>query len=205
VDADRTLIASSLAGDGLACLDGGTATLLCCDIFGNEGGDWEADCLEGQLGSEGNIWQDPRFCDAVHDDFTVHYESPCDWNVHPECPAIGAYSVGCGVPLQEREMLEMEDTAIVDLRTYPNPCDYGTIVHYSIRASNENASLRLAVYDLCGRMVRILVEESSLLAGDYTVPWNGKDNAGSDVAAGAYFLKLHGSDVIQEQRVLVLR
>ncbi len=87
----------------LAFGTGGCATdcdyiyLTCCDIYGNEGGDWTED-IEDQLGVDGNIWLDPLFCDPSGEVFDLHEDSPCAPFTEPndECDLIGAWPVGCG-------------------------------------------------------------------------------------------------------------
>ncbi|MBD3236469.1 MAG: hypothetical protein GF330_07185 [Candidatus Eisenbacteria bacterium] len=72
-------------------------TLACCDIYGNEGGDWTG-CIADQLGVDGNIRLDPLLCDAGNQDFTLEDCSPCTPFSPPnaECDLIGAHPVGCG-------------------------------------------------------------------------------------------------------------
>jgi len=78
--------------------DRDNAILTCCDLIGNEGGDWVGG-LEGQLGINGNISVDPAFCDPAGDDFTLAADSPCLPGNHPDgedCGQIGAWGEGCG-------------------------------------------------------------------------------------------------------------
>ena len=85
-------------GAGSALLCSGTVTLRCCDIFGNQGGDW-TECLAGQLGIEGNFARDPQFCDIAIGDLTLQGSSPCLPGNHPQgedCGLIGAFDQGCG-------------------------------------------------------------------------------------------------------------
>lgn len=70
-----------------------TCTFSCSDIYGNELGDYE-DCLEGQLGIQGNISADPLFCDADAGDLHLTSESPCGPD-SSACGPIGALSVRC--------------------------------------------------------------------------------------------------------------
>jgi len=86
-------------GDGcaLGCSDG-TTTLRCCDVFGNQGGDWVG-CIAGQQGNEGNFSADPQFCDLATGDLTLNESSPCLPGNHPQghdCGLIGAFDQGCG-------------------------------------------------------------------------------------------------------------
>jgi hypothetical protein len=72
-------------------------TLICCDIYGHEEGDWTG-CIADQLGLDGNISEDPLFCDPGNNDFTLEECSPCAPFSLPnvECDLIGAWPVGCG-------------------------------------------------------------------------------------------------------------
>ena len=93
---ENTLIAYGSAG-GIACT-GAAPSVTCCDIFGNEGGDWIG-TIAAQLGTSGNISADPLFCDTLSGDFRLEICSPCLPGNHPDgydCGApIGAYCSGC--------------------------------------------------------------------------------------------------------------
>lgn len=59
--------------------------------------------MAGQLdarvfGINGNISEDPLFCDPEHQDFTLRENSPCApfTPPNPECDLIGAWPVGSG-------------------------------------------------------------------------------------------------------------
>jgi hypothetical protein len=72
----------------------GSVSLNCCDIYGNEGGDWVGE-IAGQYGINGNISEDPLFCDMANDDFTIDAASPCAPEHSGGCGLIGALPVGC--------------------------------------------------------------------------------------------------------------
>jgi hypothetical protein len=89
-DISRTLIAYCTASALTGC-----AQLECCDIYGNEGGDWVGSIAD-QLGVNGNISEDPEFCDPDNGDLTLFDTSPCaPGNSPPGCDLIGAHPVGC--------------------------------------------------------------------------------------------------------------
>lgn len=92
---DRCLVAFNWGAP--ACGSEGPVSLTCCDIFGNEGGDWVGNIAE-QYGQAGNISLDPLFCDPGEADFRIAAESPCApfSPPNPECDLIGAWPVGCG-------------------------------------------------------------------------------------------------------------
>jgi len=93
----NTIIAFSQDGEAVYCHGGSNPTLTCCDVYGNEGGDWVG-CIEDQYGINGNISEDPLFCDPENEDFTLHCISPCApfTPPNPECDLIGAWPIGCG-------------------------------------------------------------------------------------------------------------
>lgn len=71
--------------------------LTCCDIYGNEGGDWTG-LIAAQYGINGNISEDPLFCDPESGDLRLQENSPCTpfTPPNPDCDLIGAWPVGCG-------------------------------------------------------------------------------------------------------------
>ncbi|MGD8397052.1 MAG: hypothetical protein PVF43_16405, partial [Candidatus Eiseniibacteriota bacterium] len=99
-DTDRPVL---LENSILAAGRGGAAVhyesdvfLRCCDVHGNEGGDWVG-CIAGQQGLNGNLALDPLFCDAPGGDFTLDESSPCAPAQAGDCGLIGAWEVGCGM------------------------------------------------------------------------------------------------------------
>ena len=73
--------------------DGCTAT--CCDVYGNEYGDYVAG-LTGQEGVRNNFSADPIFCDTLSGDLRLRVDSPCaPWAGSP-CGLVGALGIGCG-------------------------------------------------------------------------------------------------------------
>jgi hypothetical protein len=71
--------------------------IACCDIWGNEGGDWVGR-LEPYLGTAGNISADPRACTPVPEQgpFGLEATSPCAPGQNAGCGRIGGWPVGCG-------------------------------------------------------------------------------------------------------------
>ena len=75
---------------------------------------------------------------------------------------------------------------------YPNPFNATTQIEYE---TSRNGHVRLAVYDLRGRLVRILVDGYER-SGLKRAIWNGRDMSGNGAASGVYLISLqtkHGS------------
>ncbi|MCK4546394.1 MAG: right-handed parallel beta-helix repeat-containing protein [Candidatus Eisenbacteria sp.] len=88
----NSIIAFSTAGEAVYCMNGGSASLMCCDVYGNAGGDW-VDCIAGQSGVDGNISECPLFCAQGDDNYYLELCSPCVAGYG--CGQMGAYGSGC--------------------------------------------------------------------------------------------------------------
>ncbi|MCF7859369.1 MAG: agmatine deiminase family protein [Candidatus Cloacimonetes bacterium] len=77
------------------------------------------------------------------------------------------------------------------LGNYPNPFNPTTTISYSLKSTS---SVNLAIYNMKGQLVRILVN-SSQIAGMHTKFWDGKDDNGRLVGSGVYFSRLEAYDV----------
>jgi hypothetical protein len=84
----------------------------------------------------------------------------------------------------------------------PNPFRYGTTIVYWLPTTG---SARLAVYDVAGRLVRLLQAAESMPGGEHRINWNGLDGSGSPVSAGIYFVRLDTASHRESERVVVLK
>jgi hypothetical protein len=84
-------------------------------------------------------------------------------------------------------------------QNHPNPFNPSTTISFSLR---ERGHASLAVYDVAGRLVRILAE-GVMEAGPREVTWDGRDRNGRAVASGVYFYRLE-TGVYNETRKMVL-
>lgn len=89
---DNCIVVFGRAGRAFESL-GGSIDLACCDVYGNDGGDYTGP-VAGQLGVNGNISEDPLFCDPGSLNLSIAEDSPCAPD--GECGLIGALPVGCG-------------------------------------------------------------------------------------------------------------
>ena len=96
LEVQNCIVAFSTQGPGVGCGSFVIPTLTCCDIYGNAGGDWVGDIAD-QYGVNGNICEDPLFCDPENGDFTITSDSPCAPDYNPECGLIGAWPAECCV------------------------------------------------------------------------------------------------------------
>ncbi len=196
---ENCIVAFSLVGEAVHLANGGQATLSCCDLYGNQGGDWVGE-LSNQFGVAGNFSSDPLFCDAESYDCSLQENSPCTPTNNPGCGLIGSGEVGCGT-----QGVGDEPVPGAILRTYamPNPARSGVEIHYEL-ADGASTAPRIAIYDPTGRLVRTL-ESGIPGAGDRKVTWDGTDDEGRRVEEGVYFYRVGLGDEVVSRHLVMLR
>ena len=97
----NSIIAFGEGGGAVGCSGGDNATLYCCDVYGNAGGDW-VDCIAGQGTIEDNFSEDPLFCfdHNLEWPLMLRIDSPCTSDSNPACGLVGAWGVGCDTPVE---------------------------------------------------------------------------------------------------------
>ena len=86
-------------------------------------------------------------------------------------------------------------------RAYPNPFNPHTSIDFAVPRA---AHVRLAIYDLSGRLVRSLVD-GVVPAGRHTAVWQGRGADGHAVASGTYFSRLEAEGKVLTGRLLLLK
>jgi endo-1,4-beta-xylanase len=96
-------------------------------------------------------------------------------------------------------------------QNYPNPFNPTTSIGYSVgvvglpagqaggQSSVSSSHVRLAVYDLLGREVAVLVDEGKQ-PGVYTATWNA-----AGMASGVYFYRLTAGNSVATRKLIVLK
>jgi len=83
---------------------------------------------------------------------------------------------------------------------WPNPAPQSTTIRFSVPG---NQTARLDVYDLRGRLVRQLRQDAGG-PGTLETVWDARDDRGSRVASGTYFLRLQTETRVVTGKVVVL-
>jgi len=82
----------------------------------------------------------------------------------------------------------------------PNPIRGEAAIAFALPRAGH---VRLRIFDLRGRLVRTLLDDSAA-RGDGLVVWQGRDDHGRDLADGVYFCRLeHGGDTLTQKLLLV--
>ena len=83
----------------------------------------------------------------------------------------------------------------------PNPFNPATQVRFSLA---RDGMAEIDVLDLQGRVVRTLLS-GIMTAGEQTVRWDGRDDAGRNVASGAYFVRLRSAGQVATHKVTLMK
>ncbi len=86
-------------------------------------------------------------------------------------------------------------------QNHPNPFNPTTTIAFTLPTEGR---ARLAVYDLSGRRVRLLVDEV-MPAGRYDAHWNGRDDRGAQVATGLYLYRLSTDEAVHTRKMMLLK
>jgi hypothetical protein len=83
----------------------------------------------------------------------------------------------------------------------PNPFNPVTTIRYNVDRAGV-ASLK--VYDVTGRMVRSLVDRRHD-PGEYEVVWDGRNQAGVELATGVYFCRFKIGEYVDTMKMLLIK
>ncbi len=91
-------------------------------------------------------------------------------------------------------------------RPFPNPARDGVTTVVSI-PSGETHNVRVAVYDVQGRLVKTLLNEA-ISAGTHSVTWDRRSAAGHRVSSGIYFVQMKAAGLtgfLETKKVVILK
>ena len=84
---------------------------------------------------------------------------------------------------------------------FPNPFNPRTRIRYHL---SESGRVQVTVYDMLGRKVKTLMDDFQGY-GSYNFYWNGRDDAGRQLATGTYVIALQTADGVKTQKVVMMR
>ena len=92
-------------------------------------------------------------------------------------------------------------TQLVLLQNVPNPFNSGTVIRFAL---SQSENIELAVYNLAGQQVAILVN-GVREAGTFKVRWDGRDDQEHELASGVYLYRLQAGAQVETRKLLLLR
>jgi hypothetical protein len=84
----------------------------------------------------------------------------------------------------------------------PNPFNPQTTIAYDLP---KQTAVSLRVFDLSGRLVRVLVDGEIIAEGRNEAIWNGRDDTGKRVASGTYFYRLEAGEYSETRRMALIK
>ena len=87
------------------------------------------------------------------------------------------------------------------LGNYPNPFNPATTLHFELAAP---ARVRLEVFDVTGRSVRVLVDDVRE-SGPQEVSWDGRDRVGNTLPSGVYLARLSADSVVDTRALALIK
>lgn len=87
------------------------------------------------------------------------------------------------------------------LANRPNPFNPATEVRYVLPAEER---VRLAIYDVAGRLVTVLVHDRAGI-GEHRAVWDGRSLTGVQVASGVYFAALEADGKVLTRKITLVR
>ena len=86
-------------------------------------------------------------------------------------------------------------------QNFPNPFNPVTTLRYDLP---EQATVNIIIYDMLGRQVRTLVNQTQE-AGFKSVLWNATNDHGKQVSAGVYLYQIQSGEFVQTKKMVLLK
>ena len=83
----------------------------------------------------------------------------------------------------------------------PNPFNPSTEIFFHL---SEPGMVQLEVFDIRGQRVKTLVNEY-LVDGDHRAIWDGRDQAGQQMASGTYLYRLQSGAWVEQKKMILLK
>ena len=87
-------------------------------------------------------------------------------------------------------------------QNYPNPFNPLTGIAFAL---SEQSAVSMQVYDVSGRLVRVLLDREITPAGRHETVWDGRDDAGRLVASGTYLYRLETGQFRETKAMVLVR
>lgn len=146
---------------------------------------------------DGNINENPLFCNSWDWDFSLAEDSPCV-GTGLDGTNMGAFNVGCGPMMSINDDLPNQFNL---KQNYPNPFNPITTIEYSIEIPSI---VNLTIFNLKGERIRSLIQARQN-PGNWSIKWNGLDEYKTPVSTGIYIYKLTVGEKSQNRKMFLLK
>ncbi len=109
------------------------------------------------------------------------------------------------VPKTITKISDNDVTKMIDFKlfqNYPNPFNGSTKITFKV---NHQEKINLTIFDINGKEVRHLINNQGSTKRRHEVIWDGKNNAGKEVASGLYLYSLETESFSKTKKLLYLK
>lgn len=84
----------------------------------------------------------------------------------------------------------------------PNPFNPTTLIRFDLPIPQH---MNLQIFDVTGRLIRTLIHDSHIEAGQHIIMWDGRDDSGRSVVSGVYFYRMKTKTFFETRRLALVR
>uniref|UniRef100_A0A7V0Z509 T9SS type A sorting domain-containing protein n=1 Tax=candidate division WOR-3 bacterium TaxID=2052148 RepID=A0A7V0Z509_UNCW3 len=155
--------------------------------------DWQV-VSSGGLTMTGNIW-----CGSTTGQTAIGWTSGMNQLAH-----IGFWYPEGVTGIEEEEQFKGINSKVRETKLFPpapNPFYRAIKICYSL---NAEVHMAIQVYDIMGRKIRVIAN-SIQKPGEYSIYWDGRDDAGRNVSSGVYILRFIAGDCRRNAKIVLTR
>jgi hypothetical protein len=124
-----------------------------------------------------------------------------DISVPTEPIVLGFYTPSEPTDVDDKDDAESLPTEFVLYQNYPNPFNPSTHVDFTLA---RRELVVVDVYNALGQKIRTL-KSAVMPAGEYSLEWDGRTDAGLPVASGVYLCRLVAGDAVESRKMALVR
>jgi len=102
----------------------------------------------------------------------------------------------------KENQIEMVQDRIEIQQNYPNPFNPETTIQFSLKSSSP---LHLTIYDVTGKTVKRFSRGDFWNAGNHTITWDGRDEAGTKIGSGIYYYQINTGREQKTKKMLLIK
>jgi len=87
------------------------------------------------------------------------------------------------------------------LKIAPNPFSNSTTISFTLPQSQK---VSIGIFDMKGRLIKTLAD-AQMQAGTHQLIWNAKDEKGSTLSTGIYFLRMQTGNYAETKKLSVIK
>ena len=156
---------------------------------------WDTTSMYPYSLSEGSPCIDAGTLDLPLGITLPEYDIAGNPRVWGESVDMGAYEYGPWVSIKENPNSTFNIQHSILLEVSPNPFQYGTYISYELK---ENGRVNISVYSISGMKVKTLVNTTGSVGDKGNFYWDGRDQNGQALPAGAYILRMTVDEKVVE-------